>query len=315
MLTIVASAALSLCITDGADKELATLTDKLAQAENYSFTSQTTTEGGGFGRGGFGGGRGGAGGAPPAPPVTTGTYKKGMPLHVKQGEVEAYKDGEQLVYKNEEGKWEVLDSNSFGRGGFGGDGGGRGQRGGDDGGGGQRGRRGGGEGGGEGGRRGGDAGGGQDRGGFAGMRALFGLRGVEAPHTQFAGFAEKIEDVAVKAPAEGQEGPTVYSGKLKKEAAQELGGGFGRGRGGFGGGRGGARGGEGGVEGPQLETAGTFVITVDKGAITKVQFEVTTSGSFGEREFEMKTKRELTFAKIGETTLEVPADALAKFEI
>ena len=88
MLTLLASAALTICAQDAQDDatvaaasqddakaELVRLTDALAKAESYSFTQTGSGSGGGFGRGGFGRGRGrgqegGEAEEPPAPPVT-----------------------------------------------------------------------------------------------------------------------------------------------------------------------------------------------------------------------------------------------------
>ena len=51
------------------------------------------------------------------------------------------------------------------------------------------------------------------------------------------------------------------------------------------------------------------------GAIVNAQFEITRSGSFGERTFERTTTRTLSLDEVGATKLEVPEGALAQFEI
>ncbi len=329
--------------TNEATKALVGLTDQLSQAESYRFTSLNESEGGG-GFGGFGGrgGRGGegeGGGERRAPEVREptpiqGVYKKGLPLQVTVGELLAYKEGEQIVYRDEAGEWQAMEP--FQPGGFGGGGFGRGERGGAGGGGrgGEEGGVGGGRGGGEGGAgggRGGEEGGeGGDRprrdpgqrGGFSARRSLFSVMGVSAPHALLGELGAKVCEVEMQvaadaaAPAEGEAQPApparVFTGKLTEEGVQSLGGGgMFRGRGGFGGGRGG--GGEGG--GPQMESSGSFTIEAQGRRITSIRLEITRSGTFGERSFERTTIRTLTFEEVGEAELEVPEEALAQFEI
>jgi len=328
-------------------KQLVALTDRMSKAKSYEFTIKTestgTGTGGGFGgrdRGGRDAGRGGEegggeeGGADrPAPPqrepeITKGAFSAELPMHLTIGETEAYKDLDQIVYKNEAGEWTLFDRASMGGrgmrgGGGGGDAGGaggRGERGGarggqggqggdDTGGAGGRGDRGG-QGGGE--QGGGEAGGGRgQRGqrGFGGMnRGLFSLMRVTAPHEGLAGFGDKVTSVEMKA---GEGDVVVYTGQLTEEAATELNGPGMTMRGGR------AFGGRGGddSEGPQFDTSGTFTISTKGGAITSAVFEVTVSGSFGENEFERKTTRSVTFDKVGKTEYEVPEAALALFEI
>ena len=142
MLSLALSAAFALPVP-AVDDELNSLTNKLAEAKSYAFTVQTESTGSGFGGfGGFGGrgGRGGRGGEEggerPAAPIVQGTYQAGLPMHVVIGELQAFKEGDQIVHKNAAGEWQVMEDPrsmfSRGGGGFG-----RG-RGGDEGGGEER---------------------------------------------------------------------------------------------------------------------------------------------------------------------------------
>lgn len=112
MLTIGMGTALAFCATDDTVKELAELAGKIGKEESYQFTSVSEFEGEGFGRGGGGGGQAGEAGAEKERPETSvlkGTYMKGQPLSLQQGETVAYKDGDQVVHKNAEGEWQVLE--------------------------------------------------------------------------------------------------------------------------------------------------------------------------------------------------------------
>ena len=315
--------------------ELVQATKKLTAAESYRFVTVTESKrvvdgeeggGAGAGAGGRGGGRQG-GGAPAEEVPTKGAWHLGMPMHLVVGETEAYKDGDQVIYKDAEGVWKPLEMGRGGMGGArpaggaGGAGGGRGGEvgGGDDGGAGGGGGQGRGGGGGAG--RGGDAGGagggaeGQpgaraDRAMGRGNRALFSLRGVEAPHTLFEDLDGKLA-AATKAK---EKDAFVYTGALTDAGAEALGGGGGQrgmGRGGRGGGAGGGQGGP----GSEMQTSGTYRFLVKEGVIQSATFEVVRKGSFGERSFEMTTKRTFTFSEVGTAKYEVPAEALAHFEI
>lgn len=310
MLNWIASAVLVTGGTTGTDEDLARYAKALAEAQSGTFTVLTETERGGdaaegrggdtegggrggegagrgrgVGRGGFGGGFGGD-----AEPVTTkGQWSQGHPMQLRIGETVAYKDGDQVVMKDADGEWALVERNMR-RGGVGG-----GERGGGGGGVGERGQRGG-EGSG-------------DRSDRAAqmqrMRATMEIVRVSNPTAAFSDLASKVTNVT-KAEKEG--GAVVFEGDLTEAAAQELGGGGMAGRGGADGERGGGR-------GPEMDVTGKFRIEVQKGAISKVRFEIVRSGSFGEREFEMTTTRSMTFEKLGETEYEVPAGALAHFEI
>ena len=120
MLTWVVSATLAFGLADDdqakndAAKELTEISAKIVAIESYRFTSMSETEGGGFGARGGGGGRGGdqggaRGGERPAPRPTQGAWQKGLPMELTLGDIVAYKDGDQLVYKNDEGEWAVFE--------------------------------------------------------------------------------------------------------------------------------------------------------------------------------------------------------------
>lgn len=317
MLTLIASATLTfaapLPVQDAekteaapkadAKKELVELTGALGKAESYSFTVETPGSAFG-GRGNFGGGRGGGRGGdrggrggeqaetpePAAPVITAGTFQKGMPLHLSQGEVSVYKDGDQMVYKAED-KWKLFDTENMRSAFGGGRGGGRG-RGGDQGGGG-----------------GGEADREAMRAQMEALRPVMAMQRTNAPHTMLEGFGEKV-DTAKKTE---KEGTITYKGDLTEEGAEALMT-SGRGARGFGGGRGGGRGGDGG-DGPQMEYEGTYTIVVKDGAIAKVTYEATMFGVFGDREFERTTEGNVTISEVGKAKHEVPEDALAQFEI
>jgi hypothetical protein len=315
MLTLIATVALSLggpqpisfqettaAPVDDAAKAMQSATAALAVAKSYTFTMTTATErivdgqeGGGVSRGAGAGDQG----------PTTGTYMQGLPMLLKLGESTVYKDGETLVHKNADGAWAILDPQARG-GGRGGEAGGRGgERGGEGGRGGEAGGRGG-ERGGEGGRggRGGEEAGGGQRGqrgqrgqGAAGARGVLSLMRVTAPHAMFAEFAGKTMSIESRARGE----MTVLTGNLTEEAAAGLSGRDDRARGGAGGG--------------EMETKGTYKLELKGGKIVSATLVVTRSGDMGERSFEMTTTSTFTFAGVGETELEVPAEVLAHFEI
>lgn len=146
------------------------------------------------------------------------------------------------------------------------------------------------------------------RGGRGGMRALFGLMRISAPHHQLAELttlAASCERRSVTA-TEASPERTIYAGKLTEAGAKELGE---RGGGGFRGGRGGDGG------GPELTYEGTYEIEVTQGVITAVKVEITRSGAFGENSFVLTTTQKTTLGAIGAAQLEVPTDALALFEV
>jgi hypothetical protein len=144
----------------------------------------------------------------------------------------------------------------------------------------------------------GEGGGGQGRGGRG-----FGTRGIEslvAPAQQAADLAGKTEGLEA---ADG-----VITGKLTAEAVQELSAFGGRRRGGGGGGGG-------GQDRPApSDASGTVKFWIQDGAITK--FETHTSATFNFNGEDRTVERTSTteISKVGESPVEVPADAAAKLE-
>lgn len=261
---------------------------KLAESESYTFHHSSLDEG----MGGFGGGRGGPPGGdgaaaqPPAPtPVEfTANVKKGSPVHFVQGPLEAWRQDNVLVWRENGGDWQRFDAQA-GRGGFGGNGGER-----------------------------------PSEEQMRSMRARMGLMSAQTAQELVTGFETKIAEV--KAANEG--GKKVYTGTLTPEAAAAMGGGgrFGRGggRGGQpGGGDQGAggqgRGGQGGGgDAPAFQNSGNFRIVVDeKGRVESFTLDTMMSGTIQERSFERKRHVEYRFSQIGATKVEVPEAVTAKF--
>ena len=312
MLSTILSAAF--CFTAD-DEALAKAVKALADAGNYSFQATTkTTRTGGFG------GRGGGDGDS-EPTVVRGRVQRDSPAHLKTGETEGYRQGDQLVYQRD-GEWAAFE---VARGGFGAGFGGRGGRGGDDQGGGAGGRRGGGreggaergggrEGGGRegGGRQGGGEGGGRPErlgggqgsgGGFSWMREAASLRGASLPHQILVDLEKKVEGME----SSESDGAITIKGSLTEAGLDAMGGGGMM----FGGGR---RGGGGG--GPEAERNGTIVITIKDGKVQNIVVKTHVAMSFGDRGgFESDSTTTYQIQKVGETKYEVPAEALAQFEI
>ena len=153
--------------------------------------------------------------------------------------------------------------------------------------------------------------GGQGRGGpasgmdRAAMRALFQVRSVRLPHEMLGTVLEGVDgDQLVR---EEKLGLVVFHGPLTEEAALQLasGGRMMGGRGGFGG-----RGGE-SEEGPQMLGKGKVRIAfAADGKTIDLMFEAEMLGTFGEREFSRTTKSEIRAGKIGESEMDVPAEAV-----
>ncbi|MEW6074194.1 MAG: hypothetical protein AB1726_16560 [Planctomycetota bacterium] len=300
MLTLITSTLLALGFAQetaavqatDAKAELSAVAQKLAAAESYRFTIATETKRLVDGEEQQSGGRGGPGARGEGLENTPvkGACCKGLPMQLATGETEAYKEGEQVVYKGADGKWQVFARS--GPGAAGGEGGGRAGRG-----------AGGGEGGGagQGGEPGARGAGMADRGG---MRGLFTLRTVVAPHEMLAGFGSMVADVEKK--PEG--GLVVFTGQLTADGAEKIGG-----RGGPRGMRAGG-GPAGGGEGPPMETAGTYRLETKDGAVVGLKVEIKRSGNFGERTIETTITRTFTFADLGATKYEVPEEALAQLK-
>ncbi len=288
-----------------------------ADAKSYAF--EVTTETTGMPGGGRFGGRGGQGGDAPPPPEpprvptkVSGQFQSGQPLHLMQGDNEAFIEGETMVHKGKDGPWEKLDREAmrarFGRGGRGGPGGGRGEGGGDNGGGaGGAGGAGGGEG--RGARGPGGAGGPGGPGG--GMMNLMGMMMTQPPHTLMKDIETKVSDVT-RTEADGK---VTFHGKLTPEAAAALGGGGMRGgrRGGGGGGGEGNGGGEGrggGAGGGNRASTGTFEVVVGKdGAIESIHVDTTTKFSMGDQAVEFGRKAAYSIFDQGKAEVKVPDDA------
>ena len=290
-------------------EELKQICAQFQKVENYTFSTKTESSGGGFGRGG---------GEPEAPWV--GQFIQDTPIHFSQGELEAYLDDGQLIYKSEQDGWATFDAEAM-RGGRGGGGGrgrggdagggdaGGGDAGGGDAGGARGGRRRGGQGAGGGAGEGGDdagPGGRRERrepeGGNSSARQLRGLSRVKLPHDLLSGFDAKVNEV-VRAEADGK---VTYSGKLTEDGVRAMSSFGGRG----------GRGGRDGGGGPDFKYSGTFELSMGaEGQLEQLVFNTTVAGSFGDRDFERSTKQTIQLSEIGKTEFEVPAEALSKFEL
>lgn len=248
-------------------EELKQLCKQFQKVENYTFSTQTESSGGGFGQGG---------GEPQAPIV--GEYIQDQPIHLSQGELEAFMDDGQIVYKSEEDGWTTFDMESMrgvGRGGRrrGGEGADAGQ-----------------EGAGEGGRR-------ELGGGNRNARRLFRLARTNLPHELLDGFEGKVSDV-VRTESDGK---LTYSGKLTKDGVRAISFFGRRGRGG---------------SGSDFDYSGSFELTLgDQGQLQQLVFNTSMEGSFGDRDFKRSSKRTIKLSKLGGTEFEIPADALSKFEL
>ncbi len=250
----------------------------LGKAGSYQFSVLTTSSGGGFS------GRGGTEGAePPAPQPWKGIWQKGQPVVLKQGEVEAARLDNVVIYRSggKDAEWQRMEMR---RGGFG-RGQGRGQ-------GGQ-----GGQGRGDGAERPprGQGTPGGFRGGDTGMGQAFAARGVALPHEQLANLHEQIEEGSLVRLTR-KDGSVVFEGKFTQEAALAMARG-GRGRG---------FGGRGASEGPQIDASGGFRLVVDaKGRLQDFRVKAKMSGSFRDREFERENLTEGSIKKHGECKVEL----------
>lgn len=329
MLTLFTGLVLAFVAQDDAAKDPAkdfkALCQQLIKAESYAFEVVTKDEGG------FGGmrmGRGGQGGnqaRATEPTKTSGKYQKGQPFLLKSGKLEAYRLEDATVYKEGEAGWKLFDRQSMMRGAgrrgaegaqggqraARGEGGERGERAGR-GEGGERGERGGrgegGEGGeragrGEGAERGERAARGENRQGAANMtnmRAIMNLGRVALPHETIKKVVDKVKDVK----CEEKDGKVIYTCTLTKEGAEALAGTarFGRGRGGAG--------------GPTFERSGTlcFIVTAE-GAIEKIKIDTKSSGTFREQKFEQSSATTIGLSELGKVKVEVPEEAITKFEL
>ena len=100
MTKLMVAAALALALGRAADEDLDKVAAKAAEMGNYSCTVTVKMEGGGGGGGG-----GGQGGGMPAVEMKV---KADSPIHMKAGEIEAYKKGEIVAVKDGE-TWKRLE--------------------------------------------------------------------------------------------------------------------------------------------------------------------------------------------------------------
>ncbi|MEW6741911.1 MAG: hypothetical protein AB1486_04045 [Planctomycetota bacterium] len=295
MLTLITGLILTMSASQDDGAQLTKLCKDFTQVESYTFQVVTKTEGSGFMGGGGRGGRGG-GDASPQPVQVDGQFKKGEPVHLKSGDVEAYRVGDATVNRNAEGKWQLFDREAM-RGAFGQRGQGRGEPGAEPRGQGRGDQGGGQQGGGEGA---GQAGAGRAPGGMAPMRTLMTMSRVALPHDALQKIEGKLTDVK----EERQEGKVIYSANLTSEGAQALAAfsGFGRMRG--------------GDQAPNFEYSGSIrVVATAEGVIEKIEITTKTKGSMGERDFERTQLTTFTLDKIGKTEYQVPEEAKAAFEV
>jgi hypothetical protein len=325
---------------------LAGVLKTLADAGNYAYELKTDgSGGGGGGRRGGGGGEGGAA-EPPAPPAPAKVkYEKGLPLHMSRGEMQAFVQGDVIVYLDTEKQtWEKFDPAAMrsGRGG----GGGRGA--------------GGGEGGASGGTTPPGAGGGAASGGAeppaAGAGTPPASGGAEPPAAgagtpPASGGAEPPPPPSGEGGQGGARGPgggrsstlgrmrdllgvvraqpphlviadvitmtsdvtkadadgvITYKGALTKEAAEKIA---------AAGSTFGGRSGGGGGDGPERQSSGTFEATVNAaGQLVSLVVDTKIKMSFGDREVERTSKATYTVSDVGAVKIEVPESALQHFE-
>ncbi len=281
-----------------AKAEITAACEALCKLDSYAFELKIESSGG----------RGGS----RAPQAIVGRFQKDKPFHFVQGDVEAYRLGETLVYREGEGEWQVFDPDAA-RGEFGQ------PRPGGPGGGGQGAEPGAGQG--EGGAPGAGAGEGAGAGaggapgaegagrsgqGERGGRRSFGpfiLSRVKVPHEVLKDFGGQIAEAA----REEAEGKVTYKGTLTAAAAEAF---APQARGWRPGG-----GGE-GEQAPAPQVTGTFLITLsDQGAIESIVFETHLSMTAGERAIERTQKHAYTLSNQGAVEIEVPAEVLPHFEM
>lgn len=303
--------------------------DALAAAGSYAFELKTEGSGGGFGGRRNRGGEGESNEPQTPPPPAKIQYEKGLPLHLTRGEMQAFVQGDVIVYLDTEKQtWEKFDPASM-RGGRGGRGPGGGEGGAGAGVGGEGNASGGapttppatppatpetppapptGGAGGEatppaGGAAAGE--GGDRRGGGRGnlgrMRDLLGVARAQPPHLVLGDLATSVDGVTQSE----VDGKVVMKGTLSKDAAEKIASaGFTGGRGGFGGG-----------DGPERESSGSFEATLDaQGHLVSLVVDTKIKMSFGERDFERTSKHSYLLADVGAVSVDVPEEALVHFE-
>lgn len=185
---------------------------KLAEAASYTVQQTTLDEGGGFGGPPPAAPAGGEGATPsvpppPAPVIFTAQVQKGKPTRFTQDQLEAWREGEALVYRTGQEAWARLEPPRGGPGG-----------------------------GGQGGGQGGGNPQNQDPEAARSMRARMNLATAQVAHELLAGLDKKIAMAA----ASKDGAKTVITGSFTPEGASSLGRRFGRRGSGQGGGQGGA---------------------------------------------------------------------------
>lgn len=254
-----------------AGPQLQEVARQLAKAPAYRFRVEVRDEGA-VGRGP---------GGPRAMPPVDGVFQKGLPVHLKQGDTEAWlAAGGILIYQDAEGTWQRLERDAMPPGG----------------------------------RRGGfgrrqptpeaepEGEGGPPPGGFqpGGERfALFALSRFRPPEHLFRELAGKVEDVQLRE----EEGRRVFTGRLTPEGAEALSGfrmRMPRRR---------LREGE---PAPGIEHSGDFELVVGAdGRPQELTIHTTVSGSFRERTFERKRTTRVLFSDWGAVELPVPEEVRA----
>ncbi len=291
---------------------LAAACKKLADAKSYMF-DLTTEMSGGFGGGRGGDGGGGAGGGAPRPPQTTHVeFQSGVPMHVKQGDTEAYVQDGKIVHKNAEGAWELLDRSRGGRGpggpgGPGGQGGAGGEGGGAKGADGAGGAPKAGAGGGaappkagEGAGAGGAAGGGGGRGGRGPGGMMGGLMGLTSLRTPSA-LAKDFDGKIAEATMETKDGKSIIKGKLTEAAALALTQMGGRRR-------------DGDDAGPERKATGLFeMVVAADGTVESIVLDTQMSMDLEDRHIDMKRKSTYAISKTGAVEVKVPEEVLTHF--
>jgi hypothetical protein len=260
---------------------------KLTEVPNYTFHHLLREEGAPTGAA--------AADRPVAGPIEfTAHVLKGLPMHFQQGELEAWRQDNVLVWRSGKGEWQRMDGQSMR------------------------------------GRDGAVGGAPASEEELRAMRTRMSLFTAPAAHELVVGFESKI--AMVTSSTEG--GKTIYVGSLTPEGAAMLSGAARLARGGRSGdaktdapsegtgtgtskGKGtgtGATGTTGAADATTFQSSGNFRIVVDaKGRVESCTIDTVTSGAAQDRALERKRHAEYRFSAIGETKLEVPAEVTAKF--
>lgn len=247
--------------------ELKKALDALAKSKSYAFESMTARETQG---GGDRGGRGGRGGGGPS--ESKGKYGDGVGVVGEMGDAKVARVGDQVVYTDEEGNWNVYEEPDW-----------------------------------EGMREGGGDGGGR-RGGSS-WRAMR-YRGFDAPHKLLDGIGDSLTDVAAAEETDRVKDQecVVVGATMTPEGAKAL---FDKASGGmmmrFGGRRGGEEGGEAPPE-PELSGSMRFWLN-DASQIVRIETVLDSKMNWGGNEMTMKTTTTTDFTDIDATEVEIPKRA------